>query len=162
MIRLANTGKWPDLVDQCKLLASAGWGFAADVPQWDGLIRGFAQDPNLPEALRVLGGQLDEISRQSSIADLRMRAPNSSNISRLEISAARLSRHFEAYSVEVVAHLVKSYAVESEAMADLFVTLSWGYPGKSPVPSELAVELGEGRVAQWLDKAPRSGEPVSN
>ncbi len=152
MIRLANSGKWPDLIDQCKLLAGAGWGFAADVPQWDGLIRGFAQDPALPEAVGVLGGKIDEISRQSSIADLRLRAPKSSNISRLEISAARLSRHFEAYSVAVVGHLVNSNAVESDAMADLFVTLAWGYPGKSPVPSELGIELGEGRIAQWLDR----------
>jgi hypothetical protein len=83
-----------------------------------------------------------------------MRAPKTSNISRLEVSAARLSRHFEAYSVVVGAQLVKSKAVESEAMADLFVTLAWGYPGKSPVPSELALEIGEGRVAQWLDKEP--------
>ena len=83
MIRLANTGKWPDLVDQCKLLAAAGWGFAADIPQWDGLIRSFAQDPALPEAVRVLGGRGEEISRHSSIADLRLRAPKSSSISRL-------------------------------------------------------------------------------
>ena len=49
-------------------------------------------------------------------------------------------------------HLVSTNAAESVAMADLFVTLAWGYPGKSPVPSELALELGEARVAQWLDR----------
>ena len=152
MMRLAETGSWPDLVEQCKHLALAGWGFAGDIPQWDGILRCFSQDPSLPDAMRDLGVEYREISKNSSIADLRQRAPKTSSISRLEISAARVSRHFEAYAVSIARHLLSAKLVDSVSMADLFVTLAWGYPGKSPVPSELALAMGWARIEQWIGR----------
>jgi hypothetical protein len=46
--------------------------------------------------------------------------------------------------------LLSTKSVESTAMADLFVTISLGYPGTSLVPSELNCELGSARINQWL------------
>jgi hypothetical protein len=46
--------------------------------------------------------------------------------------------------------LVALNVVESVAMADLFVTLSWGYPGAVPVPSELGENIGAARLSYWL------------
>ena len=152
MMRLAETGSWPDLVEQCRHLALAGWGFAGDIPQWDGILRCFSQDPSLPDAMRDLGVEYREISRNSSIADLRQRAPKTSSIARLEISAARVSRHFEAFAVSIARHLLSVKLVDSVSMADLFVTLAWGYPGKSPVPSELALAMGRARIEQWIGR----------
>ncbi len=152
MMLLSQTGQWPDLYDQCKLLATAGWGFAADETQWNALLRGFAQDLALSDAMRELGCTKDEFPKSATISDLRRRVTKSGGVARLELSAARLSRHFEAFAVQISKKLLTSGAVESVAMADLFVTLAWGYPGKSPVPSELAIELGAGRVAQWLNR----------
>ena len=46
--------------------------------------------------------------------------------------------------------LITAGLVDGISMADLYVTLGWGYPGKSLVPSELAGAMGDGRIAQWL------------
>jgi hypothetical protein len=150
MISLSETGCWPDLVDQCKLLASAGWGFAGDVPQWDALLRHFGAAKGLDQAVGDLGVLLPQSVRLSSMAELRHRAPKSGPVSRLEISAARLSRHFEAFAVNVAANLEDAGWVDGVAMSDLYVTLAWGYPGKSLVPSELADAVGRARIKHWL------------
>jgi enoyl-CoA hydratase/carnithine racemase len=152
MMQLALSGQWPDLYEQCKLLATAGWGFGADEAQWNALIRGFSQDVALSEAVKEIGGKMEVIPKNATITELRQRLPKTSGVARLEVSGARLSRHYEAFAVKIARNLVATRAVESVAMADLFVTLAWGYPGKSPVPSELAVEVGDGRVSQWLDR----------
>ena len=152
MMALGKSGKWPDIYEQVKLLLAAGWGFAASESQWNALLRGFAQDSALPDAMRALDFAGFECAKNATITELRqLGGAVSGGVARLEISAARLSRHFEAFSVKISRKLVASGAVASVSMADLFVTLAWGYPGKSPVPSELAIEMGSGRVAQWLD-----------
>lgn len=152
MMGLAQTGLWPDLVEQCKLLAASGWGFASDVPRWDGLIRSFASHPDLAKAMSLLGGKIDWLAKNTSMAELRVRVPKASHVARLEVSAARLSRHFEAFAVKTVESLSKIGAVESVSVADLFVTLAWGYPGASPVPSELGVDLGSDRISDYLEE----------
>ena len=152
MMALGKSGKWPDIYEQVKLLLAAGWGFAASESQWNALLRGFAQDSALPDAMKALDFAVFECAKNATITELRqLGGAVSGGVARLEISAARLSRHFEAFSVKISKKLVASGAVASVSMADLFVTLAWGYPGKSPVPSELAIEMGSGRVAQWLD-----------
>jgi hypothetical protein len=88
----------------------------------------------------------------SSIAELRQRAPKTGQVSRFEISAARLSRHFEAFAVQVGERILYLGIVEGTSMADLYVTLAWGYPGKSLVPSELVGAMGDGRIAHWLGR----------
>lgn len=151
MMALGKSGKWPDLYEQCKLLSTAGWGFGADESQWNALLRGFAQDSALAGAMKAFDFDVIEFPKNATITELRqLGGAVSGGVARLEISAARLSRHFEAFSVKISKKLVASGAVASVSMADLFVTLAWGYPGKSPVPSELVIEMGSGRVAQWL------------
>jgi hypothetical protein len=152
MVTLAESGAWPDVVEQCKLLATAGWGFAGDVPQWDGLLRNFGKHEALAVALKNLGGKAFESQEMSSIAELRQRAPKNAHVGRLDISAARLSRHYEAFAVKIGERLISSGLVDTTAMADLYVTLAWGYPGKSLVPSELAGAMGDGRINQWLGR----------
>lgn len=156
MLKLSETGEWPDLIDQCKQLAAAGWGFAGDIPQWDNLLRNFGQDSNLKMALQDLQVLSTEFPKNTSMVELRQRAPKTSSVRRLEISAARLSRHFEAFAVQTAERLLQSNFVESAAMADLFVTLAWGYPGKSPVPSELALAVGPARINFWAGTDPDS------
>ena len=149
MVELAQTGKWPDIVEQCKLLATAGWGFASDVPRWDGLLRNFADHRSLEQALTDLGSPGGVPLKNASIAELRTRAPTTSHVSRFDVSAARLSRHFEALAVEMCERLVQANIVDSVAMADLFITLAWGHPGTVPVPSELGASVGPARIAYW-------------
>jgi len=150
MLELAHTGAWPDVIEQCKLLAAAGWGFSSDVPRWDGLLRGYAGHEYLSAALSHLGFANDVPLKNVTMAELRSRTPIKSHISRFDVSAARLSRHFEAWAVEMSQRLVALNVVESVAMADLFVTLSWGYPGAVPVPSELGENIGAARLSYWL------------
>lgn len=152
MVALSETGAWPDVTDQCKLLAGAGWGFAGDVPQWDNLIRHFSKDPSLESALKDLGFKAEQSLKMSSIAELRQRAPKTGQVSRLEISSARLSRHFEAFAVKVGERILSLGLVDGTAMADLYVTLAWGYPGKSLVPSELGGAMGDARITHWLGR----------
>ena len=149
MLELAQTGKWPDILEQCKLLAAAGWSFASDAPRWDGLLRNFGSHRSLEQALSDLGCNSNISLKNTSIADLRSRAPITSHVSRFDVSAARLSRHFEALAVEMCERLVKSGVVASVAMADLFITLAWGYPGAVLVPSELGASVGPARIAYW-------------
>jgi hypothetical protein len=156
MVALSETGAYPDVVEQCKLLASAGWGFAGDVPQWDGLLRNFMKLDVLAAAVNDLGVKSFDGQKMSSMAELRQRSPKSAQVSRLEISSARLSRHFEAFAVKVGERLLSAGLVDATTMADLYVTLAWGYPGKSLVPSELAGAMGDGRIAQWLGRDPRA------
>lgn len=150
MLELAQTGTWPDVIEQCKLLAAAGWGFSSDVPRWDGLLRGYAGHEYLAAALSHLGFANDVPLKNVTMAELRSRTPINSHISRFDVSAARLSRHFEAWAVEMSQRLVALNVVESVAMADLFITLSWGYPGAVPVPSELGENIGAARLSYWL------------
>ncbi len=152
MVVLSETGAWPDVVEQCKLLANAGWGFAGDVPQWDSLLRHFGKSPSVEAALKDLGLHDSQSLKVSSIAELRQRAPKTGQVSRFEISAARLSRHFEAFAVQVGERILSLGIVEGTSMADLYVTLAWGYPGKSLVPSELVGAMGDGRIAHWLGR----------
>jgi hypothetical protein len=153
MMRLADTGRWPDLLEQCKLLASAGWGFASDIPQWDALLRAYGHlEAALKEAAEIFDPKTSIALSGVSMAELRLRAVKSGNIERLEMSAARLSRHYEAFATSIAERLVTSGIVDSAVMSDLFVSLSWGYPGASPLPSVLASQLGPSRVAQWLDE----------
>ncbi len=152
MMRLAETGRWPDLVEQCKLLAAAGWGFASDIPQWDAFLRGYGHmDSAWRETANIFDLKSSNVLTGVSIAELRVKAVKSGNIERLDISAARLSRHYEALATSVADRLLGMGIVETSVMADLFVTLSWGYPGAAPLPSVLADQLGPNRVAQWLD-----------
>jgi len=151
MLELVQTGQWPDVVEQCKLLASAGWGFASDIPRWDGLLRSFAGHVGLSEGLGAFGFTTDLVLKSKSMAELRLQTPITSNVSRFDISAARLSRHFEAFAVRMMEKLVELQAVDSTAMADLFITLAWGYPGAVLVPSELGANTGAGRIDCWLN-----------
>ena len=157
MLELAQSGKWPDITEQCKLLATAGWGFASDAPRWDGLLRNFAHHRSLEQALNDLGCHSSIPLKNASIAELRARAPITSHVSRFDVSAARLSRHFEALAVEMCERLLQAKVVDSVAMADLFITLAWGYPGAVPVPSELGTSMGPARIAYW-----RRGDVATN
>jgi hypothetical protein len=152
MIRLADSGRWPDLVEQCKLLAAAGWGFASDVPQWDALLRWYAKAEPLTKVADIFGRDDFGDLSGASMAELRVRTTKPGNVARLEISGARLSRHYEAFATTVVDLLLAAGIVETAAMADLFVSLAWGCPGASPLPSVLSAALGPSRVAQWLDE----------
>jgi enoyl-CoA hydratase/carnithine racemase len=164
MQKLAQTGDWPDIVEQCKLLQTAGWGFASDMPRWDGLLRNFGDHKSLRDALINLGSELSYQLRRTSIAELRSLSPITGHVTRFDVSAARLSRHFEALAVELCERLIELQAVDSRAMADLFVTLAWGYPKSAPLPSELGSRKGSGRINYWLSsevvaRSESPGEP---
>jgi hypothetical protein len=150
MCRIAATGAWPDVVEQCKLLAASGWGFASDIPQWDALLRGFGKHPALSRFAEASGIDFTAMVNASGISEIRAQTLRGASVARLEVSGARLSRHYEAFAIEVSRRLISSDLLSDPTAADLIVTLAWGYPGASPLPSDLMAQLGPSRVAEWL------------
>jgi hypothetical protein len=150
MIRLADLGTWPDLIEQCKLLSTIGWGFASDAPQWDALLRGYGKLPQLPEYLSHFSVKNTDWLQWSSVSEIRSKTLKNSSVARLEVSAARLSRYYEAFSIKVSNHLVEKKMIQNQTASDLLVTLAWGYPGAAPLPMDLNQQIGSIRADEWL------------
>ena len=143
-----------------KLLGESGWGFASDTYQWDLLLKHYPPVKDVLEIFRDLWP--GTLTREwlaieiRAIAGIVPRKADSriENGSKPAIRAgAAFTRQLGVFAQIVSRSLVDKGIVATSDEADLFVTLSWGFPSLLPLPSLLRSEMGKVRLASLAEGA---------
>jgi enoyl-CoA hydratase/carnithine racemase len=153
--------------DYLKLLAQSNWGFASDLFQWEQLFKAFPPGRydlapllklfqcNSKDQLRTLTPMMNKSkpTHASSVHE---------NFESIDIrSGAGVTRLLALFSYRVYRWLIENQYVTSTDEANLFITLSWGYPGSLRPPSTFLRDFGAQRVEYWSQKFGRGQENLS-
>lgn len=143
-------------LDVLKMLSTSGWGFASDPYQWEALLKTYKPlQMILKESFASFTGspKIWKLEQVSGILEHKISysLPSSHDLDLR--SGASVTRYLEMFCHALGKWLCENEYVSTSNEADLFITLSTGYPGLLPLPQRLEEDLGKSRVAYWLDSS---------
>ncbi|MCX6117407.1 MAG: hypothetical protein NT027_07695, partial [Proteobacteria bacterium] len=145
--------KYGLLGDFLKLLTSAGWGFASDQFQWDHLLKCHPPKQEVMKCFADLFPEGGNFRTQSVDTVLNYKIQVKAESQSIDIrSSAAATRILALFANKVVWWLLNQGYVNTIEEADLFVTLSWGYPGTLKLPNFLNRDMGQKRIQYWNDQ----------